>query len=226
LGDEPRPIAGFGERGAPPVDDERSPQEQFIHFTPNVPPETASPDAASAPAESRRARAEAAPAAEPMTFRLPPAALGRWGRGSGEHDEPAGRGGAPAAASRRGAPARIVAPRTPVPPAAGGAARAAAVGRNPRNAPAPARPVASTDAPPASRQESRDTRSGYQDEWLNTARRAGTPLDLTLLNGTMLGGRLVNFDTYSLILEAENETLLVFKHAICAVRPQRPAPPT
>lgn len=93
------------------------------------------------------------------------------------------------------------------------AAAVSHVGRNGRKAPvvheAPAAPEAAAR---------RDTRSGYQDSWLNGARHAGALLELRCLDGTVLTGRLLQFDTFSLILESTEGQILVFKHAVATVR--------
>lgn len=68
----------------------------------------------------------------------------------------------------------------------------------------------------------RNGRSGFQDEWLDGMRRAGTQLDVLLGDGTVLAGRLLSFDTYSLILEVDGGSLLLFKHAVTLIRPQHP----
>lgn len=80
--------------------------------------------------------------------------------------------------------------------------------------PAPAPTPAPTPAP------QRDTRSGYQDAWLNRMRHDGALLDLRCLDGTVLSGRLLQFDTFSLILEDAQGPYLVFKHAVATIRPQ------
>lgn len=76
--------------------------------------------------------------------------------------------------------------------------------------------------PPPAPTERRDMRSAYQDDWLNAARKAKTPLELIFTNGSALSGHLVNFDTYALLMEHEGGTALVFKHAVMLVRPQSP----
>lgn len=83
------------------------------------------------------------------------------------------------------------------------------------------RPVA-PPAPPArpAPELRRDTRSGYQDAWLNRMRHAGTPLELRCLDGTVVRGRLLQFDTFSLILQGEAGECLVFKHAVATILPK------
>ncbi len=203
------------------MDNERTSKDQFIEFIPNVPQTAPPPTDAPGPGRSRIRAAGPKSDSAPMTFRLPPAALGRWEAGAARA---AADDGGQTPGSRRLAPPRAEAP-TPsndfqtATVSAGRDAHVSVAGPVRRGV-AGVRP-----AVPPSREEQRDTRSGYQDEWLNTARRAETPLHVMLTNGATVSGRLINFDTYSLIVEAEQETILLFKHAICLVRPQALAPP-
>ena len=90
----------------------------------------------------------------------------------------------------------------------------------PRRAERPA-PARERPAPqPAPAEPRRDTRSGYQDAWLNRIRHTGTPLELRCLDGTVLRGRLLQFDTFSLILEGAAGEFLVFKHAVATILPK------
>ena len=190
-------------------DGERAHPEQFIEFTPHV-----------ASAAPEGARSGGARAAAPLQHRLPAAALGRWRVGeSGEED------GDPAEGQRRaGTPTGGAGPAPPrrVPARRGVAPTAPA--RTPA-APPPGRLAARPGVPGgATGGERRDTRSGYQDEWLNAQRKAGAVLDVTLLSGVTLQARLVQFDTFSLVMEAAGDTLLLFKHGIAILRPAAPSP--
>ena len=53
-----------------------------------------------------------------------------------------------------------------------------------------------------------------QDVYLNTVRRDKLPVTIFLVSGVKLMGKLRAFDKYSLILEANNQEQLIFKHAI------------
>ncbi len=56
-----------------------------------------------------------------------------------------------------------------------------------------------------------------QDSFLNTARKDKSPITIYLLSGVKLTGRIRSFDKYSVVLEANNQEQLIFKHAISTV---------
>ena len=56
-----------------------------------------------------------------------------------------------------------------------------------------------------------------QDSFLNTARKEKSPITIYLLSGVKLTGRIRSFDKYSVVLEANNQEQLIFKHAISTV---------
>ena len=56
-----------------------------------------------------------------------------------------------------------------------------------------------------------------QDVYLNTVRRDKLPVTIFLMSGVKLVGRLRGFDKYSVILEANHQEQLIFKHAIATV---------
>ena len=62
-----------------------------------------------------------------------------------------------------------------------------------------------------------------QDVYLNTVRREKTPVTIFLMSGVKLIGRLRGFDKFSVILEANHQDQLIFKHAISTVTTSRPA---
>ena len=61
-----------------------------------------------------------------------------------------------------------------------------------------------------------------QDVYLNTVRREKIPVTIFLMSGVKLMGRLRGFDKYSVILEANHQDQLIFKHAISTVTTTRP----
>ncbi len=61
-------------------------------------------------------------------------------------------------------------------------------------------------------------RAPYQDALLNTFRLGAAPVEVLCLGGRVVLGTLVNFDTYSLILQTADGPTLVFKHAVVTVR--------
>ena len=66
-----------------------------------------------------------------------------------------------------------------------------------------------------------------QDVYLNTVRREKLPVTVFLISGVKLIGKIKGFDKYSVILEANNQEQLIFKHAISTVTTakQQMAPP-
>lgn len=56
-----------------------------------------------------------------------------------------------------------------------------------------------------------------QEAFLNNARKEKTYLTIYLMSGVKLSGRIRSFDKYSVILEANNQEQLIFKHAISTV---------
>ena len=56
-----------------------------------------------------------------------------------------------------------------------------------------------------------------QDSFLNTARKERNSITIYLLSGVKLTGRIRSFDKYSVVLEANNQEQLIFKHAISTV---------
>ena len=56
-----------------------------------------------------------------------------------------------------------------------------------------------------------------QDSFLNTARKERLSNTIDLLSGVKLTGRIRSFDKYSVVLEANGQEQLIFKHAISTV---------
>ncbi len=62
-----------------------------------------------------------------------------------------------------------------------------------------------------------------QEAFLNNARKEKIYLTIYLMSGVKLSGRIKSFDKYSVILEANNQEQLIFKHAISTVVVSRAA---
>lgn len=56
-----------------------------------------------------------------------------------------------------------------------------------------------------------------QEAFLNNARKERTFITIYLMSGVKLSGRIKSFDKYSVVLEANNQEQLIFKHAISTV---------
>ena len=61
-----------------------------------------------------------------------------------------------------------------------------------------------------------------QEAFLNNARKDKIFLTIYLMSGVKLSGRIKSFDKYSVVLEANNQEQLIFKHAISTVVVSRP----
>jgi len=71
--------------------------------------------------------------------------------------------------------------------------------------------------------ESNKPAQNIQDSFLNTARKERMNITIYLLSGVKLAGRIRSFDKYSVVLEANGQEQLIFKHAISTVVMARPA---
>jgi host factor-I protein len=65
--------------------------------------------------------------------------------------------------------------------------------------------------------ENKTPSQNIQDVYLNTVRRDKAPVTVFLISGVKLLGKIKGFDKYSVILEANNQEQLIFKHAISTV---------
>ena len=60
-----------------------------------------------------------------------------------------------------------------------------------------------------------------QDVFLNYARREKLPVQIRLMDGTDLEGRVKNFDRFAVIVEHAGADHMIFKHAIAAIKTPR-----
>ncbi len=58
-----------------------------------------------------------------------------------------------------------------------------------------------------------------QDSFLNSVRRAKTPLTIFLVKGVKLQGIVTWFDSFSLLLRREGVAQLVYKHSVSTIMP-------
>ena len=64
-----------------------------------------------------------------------------------------------------------------------------------------------------------DKASGLQDHFLNSVRRAKTPVTMFLVKGVKLQGIITWFDNFSVLLRRDGSAQLVYKHAISTIMP-------
>lgn len=66
------------------------------------------------------------------------------------------------------------------------------------------------------------TTNNLQDIFLNGARKNKIPVIIYLTNGYQLRGNVAGFDSFTVILESDGKQLLIYKHAVSTITPQKP----
>lgn len=64
--------------------------------------------------------------------------------------------------------------------------------------------------------------NNLQDIFLNGARKNRIPVTVYLTNGFQIKGNVKGFDSFTVILESEAKQMMVYKHAISTITPQKP----
>jgi host factor-I protein len=59
-----------------------------------------------------------------------------------------------------------------------------------------------------------------QDPYLAEIRRQAVPVTIFLVNGFQLRGLIKGFDPFTITLEYEEKTHLIYKHAVSTISPQ------
>jgi len=67
-----------------------------------------------------------------------------------------------------------------------------------------------------------DKPNNLQDLFLNSVRKAKTPITLFLVKGVKLQGIITWFDNFCVLLRRDGHSQLVYKHAISTVMPSVP----
>jgi len=67
-----------------------------------------------------------------------------------------------------------------------------------------------------------DKKQNLQDAFLNSVRKAKTPLTIFLMNGVKLQGVVTWFDNFCVLLRRDGQVQLVYKHAISTIMPSEP----
>ena len=66
--------------------------------------------------------------------------------------------------------------------------------------------------------------ANLQDTFLNQARREKQFLTVFLTNGFQLKGRLLSFDSFTVVLETDGKQYFIYKHAISTIIPAKNVP--
>lgn len=61
-----------------------------------------------------------------------------------------------------------------------------------------------------------------QDAYLSEVKRQAVPVVVYLMNGFQLRGVVKGFDPFTIILEYERKTHLIYKHAVSTISPEGP----
>jgi host factor-I protein len=69
---------------------------------------------------------------------------------------------------------------------------------------------------------SNEKKQNLQDTFLNSVRKAKTPLTIFLVNGVKLQGVVTWFDNFCVLLRRDGQSQLVYKHAISTIMPSAP----
>lgn len=60
-----------------------------------------------------------------------------------------------------------------------------------------------------------------QDQFLNTARKDGILITVFLVNGYQIKGYVKGFDSYTIVLDADDKQQMIYKHAISTIIPNK-----
>jgi len=61
-----------------------------------------------------------------------------------------------------------------------------------------------------------------QDAYLSEVKRQAVPVVVYLMNGFQLRGVVKGFDPFTIVLEYERKTHLIYKHAVSTISPEEP----
>lgn len=64
--------------------------------------------------------------------------------------------------------------------------------------------------------------NNLQDVFLNSARKNNTLVSIYLTNGFQLRGVVKGFDNFTVILDSEGKQMMVYKHSITTITPNKP----
>ena len=70
--------------------------------------------------------------------------------------------------------------------------------------------------------ESKPVQPNIQDVFLNYVRRERLTVTIRMMDGTEMEGRIKHFDRFALVMEHGGADLMLFKHAIAAIRTLKP----
>jgi len=63
--------------------------------------------------------------------------------------------------------------------------------------------------------------NNLQDIFLNGARKNKIPVTVYLTNGFQIRGNVKGFDSFTVVLDSDGKQMMVYKHAISTITPQK-----
>lgn len=61
-----------------------------------------------------------------------------------------------------------------------------------------------------------------QDTFLNAARKDKVEITIYLMNGVPIKGKVVSFDSFTILVEVDKKQNLIYKHAVSTIMPSKP----
>ena len=61
-----------------------------------------------------------------------------------------------------------------------------------------------------------------QDHFLNLVRKDKVEITTYLMNGVPIKGRVLSFDSFTILIEVDKKQNLIYKHAISTIMPSKP----
>jgi host factor-I protein len=66
--------------------------------------------------------------------------------------------------------------------------------------------------------------NNLQDHFLNITRKDKIEINIFLINGVPIKGKVLSFDNFTILMEVDKKQNLIYKHAISTIVPLRPIP--
>ena len=66
------------------------------------------------------------------------------------------------------------------------------------------------------------TKANLQDIFLLRAKRDKVPVTMFLMNGFQMRGYVTGFDAFTVVLSSDGKQMVIYKHAISTIVPERP----
>lgn len=66
--------------------------------------------------------------------------------------------------------------------------------------------------------------NNLQEVFLSQARRERRPVTVFMVNGYQMRGYITGFDSFIVVLSSDGKQMVLYKHAISTIIPERPVP--